>query len=280
MGDDVAAATMRSPSASPGRYSFRTALRRLAEAQKPAARGAPAYSVYVNRRLGRVLAAVSYVARLSPNGVTAISALFTFSAIAAVALLPPSLPLAIAVVLGLVLGYAFDSADGQLARLTGTGGPAGEWLDHVVDCAKTSSLHLAVLISMYRFFDLPSTALLLIPLLYAIVAALNFFAVILNDQLKAVYSGSRHSVYSSGGGTLKRSLLVLPTDYGFLCLAFLLLAVPSVFLVVYSLFFLANLLHTALALPKWFRDMKAIAPRAAGAPAASGTTPGMGEQPS
>jgi phosphatidylglycerophosphate synthase len=240
----------------PNRYSV--VLGSLRSAQKPAAKGAPAYSVYVNRKLGRYVAAAAHVAGLRPNGVTAISAVLTFSAIAVLAVFPPSLTTGLLVAGALALGYVFDSADGQVARLQGSGGPSGEWLDHVVDCIKTSSLHLAVLISMYRFFDLTSDLWLLIPLAFSVTAAVNFFAMILNDQLKAVYSGSRQSVYASTGGTLRRSLLLLPTDYGVLCLVFVLLAWPPAFLAVYGLLLLAGLGHTALALPKWFRDMRAL----------------------
>jgi phosphatidylglycerophosphate synthase len=50
------------------------------------------------------------------------------------------------------VGYAFDAADGQLARLRGGGSLAGEWLDHMIDAAKVSSLHVAVAISVYRWF--------------------------------------------------------------------------------------------------------------------------------
>ena len=60
-------------------------LRRLRAAQKGHARGAPAYSVYVNRRIGRLLAAFAFRAGLSPNQVTALSALHTFAGIALIA---------------------------------------------------------------------------------------------------------------------------------------------------------------------------------------------------
>jgi phosphatidylglycerophosphate synthase len=238
---------------------YRDVVRQLAGAQKAVARGAPAYSVYVNRRLGRLIAAAAYLAGLSPNAVTGISAIFTFGAIISLAAFPPSLLLGILVTFGLVIGYALDSADGQVARLRGGGGPQGEWLDHVVDCIKTSSLHLAVLVTMYRHFDLPSEALLMVPIGYTVVASANFFAMILNDQLRAVYSGSRKSVYSAGGSTILRSILVAPTDYGLICFVFLLLAVPGLFVVVYALLFVANTGHTVLALGKWFRDMRNVA---------------------
>ncbi len=130
------------------------ALHRLGAAQKGHARGAPAYSVYVNRRIGRVLAATAYVWGWTPNGVTAVSAVFTFTGILLLCVVPVSPWLGVVVALLLALGYAWDSADGQLARLRGGGSVAGEWLDHFVDAVKIASLHLAVVIGLFRFTDI------------------------------------------------------------------------------------------------------------------------------
>ncbi|MGW5641661.1 CDP-alcohol phosphatidyltransferase family protein [Saccharopolyspora sp. NPDC003752] len=231
---------------------FAAALRRLPSAQK-SAKGAPAYSRFVNRRAGGYLAAAAYLLKATPNQVTAVSALFTFAGITAVATAAPSWPLGIAVGLALVVGYALDSADGQLARLRGTSSIAGEWLDHVIDSAKIATLHLAVLVCAFRFFGLPS-GFLLVPLGYAAVETVMFFAMILNDQLRR----GRHSGAPAPAGTppsVLRSLLVLPTDYGVLCLAFLLLGSPVAFAAVYGALFLLNTVFLAAALPKWFGDM-------------------------
>ncbi len=241
----------------PTKETFAEVVARLAAAQKRRAPGAPAYSIYVNRPVGRRLAAAAYLAGLTPNAVTAISAAFTFSAILVIALAPPTPLTGVGIGLLLIVGYALDSADGQLARLRGGGSPAGEWLDHVVDAAKTSSLHLAVLVGWFRFLELPSQALLLVPLGFAIVAAVLFFAMILNDFLRA-RSGGTLRTRPEGGGI--RSLLVLPTDYGVLCIAFLLFGAPVVFVPVYGLLFVANAAYALLALPKWFREMSRATP--------------------
>ena len=233
--------------------SFAEVVARLAAAQKARAPGAPAYSIYVNRPLGRLLAAAAYLGGLTPNVVTAISAVFTFSGIVVITSVPPVPLVGVGIGLLLIIGYALDSADGQVARLRGGGSPSGEWLDHVVDAAKVSSLHLAVLISWFRFLELPSELLLLVPLGFAIVAAVLFFAMILNDFLRARDRGAQRP---AGGGI--RSLLVLPTDYGVLCIAFLLFGVPVVFVPVYGLLLLANTAYAVLALPKWFREMGRI----------------------
>ena len=54
--------------------------------------------------------------------------------------------------------------------------------------------------------------------------------------------------------------LGIPTDYGVLCLSFLTLGFPPVFLAVYTILFVANAAYLLLALVKWFRDMGALVP--------------------
>jgi phosphatidylglycerophosphate synthase len=267
---DTAATSVTAPHDSvpaPPRAGFNAALAQLRSAQK-SSKGAPFYSLYVNRPLGRVLAALAYQTNLTPNHVTAISACFTFAGIIALALATPSWLWAAFVAATLVLGYALDSADGQLARLRGGGSSTGEWLDHVIDCAKTSCLHLAVLITYYLHVELPSTALLLIPLGFTVVAAVHFFGMILTEQLAR---GKRLSLGlpASAPGSTPRwwSVAKLPTDYGVLCLSFLLLGAPLVFGTFYALLALANLGYLVLILGKWYRDMAAVdqLPAAAGA---------------
>lgn len=225
---------------------------RLRLAQKGRARGAPAYSVYVNRPVGRLLAAVAYRIGLTPNQVTLVSAIFTFSAIALIALVPASPVIGVCIWLLLALGYAWDSADGQVARLRGGGSLAGEWLDHFVDAAKISSLHLAVLVGLSKV-DAIAQTWLLIPIVFTIVANTTFFAMILNDLLK----GKRGiaSAHSTGGGGTLRSVLLLPTDYGILMLAFVLWGWPQLFLVVYGLLLAACTAFLVAAAVAWFRQM-------------------------
>lgn len=237
------------------RPSHRHLLNRLAGAQK-SSKGAPAYSRYVNRRAGRHLAAVAYRLGLTPNTVTAVSALFSLAGIVVLATIRPSLLSGVAVAGSLVVGYALDSADGQLARLRGGGSPSGEWLDHMIDAAKISSLHLAVLIATFRFLDVPS-GWLLVPLGFTIVAAVTFFGMTLNDQLRRAAPMPRLSTSTSA----LRSLAVIPTDYGLLCLLFVLLGVPAAFFIGYSLLFAANLVFLVLASVKWFGEMKRLKPR-------------------
>jgi phosphatidylglycerophosphate synthase len=225
----------------------------LASAQKAAARSAPAYSRFINRKLGRLLAAWAYRTGLTPNAVTGISAAFTFSGIALLMLFPPSSGLGIAVAMLLITGYAFDSADGQVARLRGGGSPAGEWLDHVVDATKVSMLPLALAVGLYRSGAV-DTAWLLVPLGSAVVSTVLFFGMILTEQLRRQHAVPP-SVAVAGENSWLRPLLVLPMDYGVLCLSFLLLGWTDVFAVVYTLIFAGTTAFLLAALPKWHREL-------------------------
>lgn len=240
---------------SPTTESYRETVARLASAQKGRAPGAPAYSLLVNRPVGRYLAAWAYRVGMSPNQVTLISACFTFTGLAVVGFVPPTGWTGVLVWALLFMGYAFDSADGQVARLQGGGSLAGEWLDHVVDCVKISTLHIVVTVSAVRYFELETLLWCLVPLGFLLVANASFFAMILNDSLKQI---AGIPLRRSGHFRWSKSLMVLPTDYGILCLAFLALGWPTVFMAVYTALFAAVAGHTALALPKWFQDMNRI----------------------
>lgn len=253
--------------------SFVEAYSTLRGAQKTA-RGAPAYSRWVNRPIGRVLAAAAYRIGLVPNQVTAISALVTYSGIAVLALVRPSASISVLVALLLLLGYALDSADGQLARLTRLGRPSGEWLDHVIDMGKTCLLHGAVALSWVRWgvpgldADWADLWAVGIPLLFLTVAVVGFFAWLLSDVLIRVARAGQRSraagettpavpgTAAAQPAPVLRSLLRLPGDYGLLALTFVLFALPA-FPVAYALLLLANAVILLAALPVWFSQVRA-----------------------
>ena len=236
--------------------SVRGTLRRLSAAQKGAV-GAPAYSRFVNRKLGRVLAALAFHAGLTPNAVTGISAAFTATGIALLALVPLSAPVGMAVAGCLVLGYALDSADGQVARLRGGGSPAGEWLDHMVDAVKIASLHLALLVGLHRSGTVDD-AVLLLPLAFSVVSVVLFFGTLLNEALRAQHGVTTRATPTGEQPGVLRSLVVVPTDYGVLCLVFALLGAPTVFLGAYGFLLAATGGYLVLASVKWFREMDGL----------------------
>lgn len=235
-----------------------TVLRELRGAQK-SAKGVSLYSRYVNRLAGRVFAAAAYRLGMTPNQVTLVSAAFTFAALASVALARPGWGLAVVVYLGLAVGFALDSADGQLARLTGRGGPDGEWLDHVVDCAKMILVHTVVLISFHRYFGLGSDAWLLLPLGFLFVAVLTFCAGLLREQLgKAAARSAPAGGTPAGPVSRLRAVVLLPADYGVFCLVFLLLGDETAFRTGYAVLAAVHALFLVAFLAKWFRELKAL----------------------
>lgn len=239
-----------------GDMTIGTTYQRLKSAQKGHARGAPAYSVYVNRPAGRVLAAVAYSLGLSPNHATAISAAHTFGALAILVVAPATWWTGLVVGVLLALGYAWDSADGQIARLRGSGSIAGEWLDHFVDAFKLATLHLCVLIALWLHTPFRDTLWLVVPLAYSAISVTTFFGMLLNDMLKG--KSGVDSTHRRGGGTASRSLALLPTDYGVLCLIFVLWGATGVFIWVYAALAVLNGAFLCLAAVRWYREMRVL----------------------
>ena len=216
----------------------------LASAQKPGA-GVPYYMRFANRRFGRMIAAVAKRLGATPDQMTAASALLFVAGMSVLVWSSPSILVALVVTVLLQLAFAFDSADGQLARLTGTGSAAGEWLDHVVDAARILLLHLGVAVCLQRHTDI-GTAWSLLPLGFAFVASLRFFAQILGDQLM--------TSPSTAGGS--RALLQTPADPGVVNAAFLLWPWTPVFLIGYAVLGAGNLLLLLATLRRRHRALR------------------------
>ncbi|MCR2053028.1 CDP-alcohol phosphatidyltransferase family protein [Actinomyces bowdenii] len=238
--------------APPPGASIAQSIRALSRAQKSNA-GAPLYSRVVNRPAGRVLAAVAHRLGLTPDQVTLLSAACTYTAIALIALWRPSALSAVATSLLLMLGYALDAADGQLARLRHGGSKAGEWLDHVADAIKLSTIHGAIAISLFRFTEVEPAALL-VPLAFGAVQTIHFFSYILTYQLR--YHGGTPMARSGECPGLLKSVLSAPTDYGLMCLVLMLRFLPQAFLWVYGVMLLGYAGYVAMALPKWYLELR------------------------
>jgi phosphatidylglycerophosphate synthase len=178
---------------------------------------------------------------------------FTAGALALVAIAPVRPATAVPIGVMLVLGYALDSADGQLARLSGAGRPAGEWLDHTVDAFKVTAVHACVLIGWYRGLH-RRDAVLLAPLGFMVVAGALFFLTWLMERLRREHGAAARPAQAGPGGTT-RSLLLLPTDFGAIILLFLLWGWPTMFAAGYLALLACTVAFGALALPRWFREV-------------------------
>jgi phosphatidylglycerophosphate synthase len=230
----------------------------LIRAQK-SSRNAPAYSRWVNRPLGRVFAAIAYKVGLTPNTISLVSAVFTFTAIGLLAAATPSIGMGVLLAVLLVLGYALDSSDGQVARLRGGGSLAGEWLDHVLDAVKNTAFHLAVAVMWFRNLQGWDTWTTLVPLVFTLQASVWFFTLIITDLLLR-NAGAKQQVLAvdEGRQPIWTSLLGIPADYGFLCLVMALFGWYQGWRWLYALLALANVCVLLLQLGRWFRRVYAV----------------------
>jgi phosphatidylglycerophosphate synthase len=243
--------------------SFNQAYARLATARKDDASGGAPYSRFINRPLGRVFAAFSFQLGLTPNQVTLISGCTTFAGIIVLAWADATLVTGAVVAVLLILGYAMDSADGQLARLRGGGSLSGEWLDHMFDTAKLASINLAVAITWHQHYDLPSALYLLIPLAFSVVQVVAFGGMLLTELMLRVHQAAAHPgqkfvppVRAGSRHPMLFTVLRLPVDYGVSCVAFLFIGSQIVFVAVYSVMALASLGFLVLALPRYFGQLR------------------------
>lgn len=256
------------------RSRFDYARSRLAGAQKPTA-STPAYLRFVNRKAGGLLAAVGYALHRTPTQLTVLSSAASFSAIAVLILRDSTALTGVVVSLLLLLGYALDAADGQLARVGGGGSKAGEWLDHVADIAKISSLHSAVAIAVLRYFELDSLLYLAVPVIFLVANVTQFFGMMLRDKLTA---GQPAQPGTEGSSSLLVAWLLQPLDHGSLGLAFLVLGWHTLFLWCYGFLALCTALFAVRSLTKTYRRLlraeSGAAASAGGAPTAAASAGG------
>ncbi|QRZ61173.1 CDP-alcohol phosphatidyltransferase family protein [Rothia sp. ZJ932] len=224
---------------------FKDTLAALNSAQKPGI-GVPAYTRWVNRHVARVFAAAAVKFGITPNGVTAISAGFSALGLLVLLFAAPTVVTGFLVALLFALGYALDSADGQVARVTGASSPAGEWLDHVVDSVRVPSVHLAVLVGFVRYSEhwaFTGWQLWWLPMAFTVVTVGHFMSQILAEQLR----NNRKTAAPPTGGPL-RSFVNLHMDAGTLCWIFVFWGFGLGFIVVYGVLFAGNLLTVLVSM--------------------------------
>lgn len=213
--------------------------------------GVPLYTLAVNRPVGRVIAAAS-PAWATPNTLTLIGAICTFAGILWLLVGATATASAALVGVAMIIGFFFDSADGQLARLRGGGSAAGEWLDHVIDGVRMVLLHIATLAYLLRTEVVPSWVAFTLCAVFSVSAAATYFAGSLFEKLTTATPSTTVTRSSR-----LRSVIMLPVDYGILCWVYLLLPFAVVFTVAYALVAAAKVLTTSALLLKWYRALRA-----------------------
>src|SRR5699024_8310762 len=144
----------------------------------------------------------------------------------------------------LALGYALDSADGQLARLQQTSSLQGEWLDHTLDAVRMPTVHLSVSAG----FLLQGAPLLAIVAAASVaLSSASFLTLILGGLLLDVSRAARAAVRRH------QSWLLLPADPRVLCWTFVLWPVLSLFGLASLVLFATNGLHFLLSSSRRWR---------------------------
>lgn len=232
------------------RLSYAEARRALASAQKAGA-GVPAYLRWVNRPLGGQAAVIAATWGGSPNGVTALSATVGAVGVGVLAGFPEWWAGPVSAVL-LLIGYILDSADGQLARIQGRGGPAGEWLDHVVDGVRAPLVHIAVAVHLLRTDA--ALWLVLVAALFSVLVSGWFLSQLLAEKL---LPKEPRSTEDSRRGILE-SFIKQPQDPSttYVILAFI--GLPVVFAVLYTALFAWHVLIFAGSLRRKHAQLVAL----------------------
>jgi hypothetical protein len=92
-----------------------------------------------------------------------------------------------------------------------------------------------------------------------VIGASSFLAQILNEQLHLNHHPARRADRApEAPAPLIASLLKVPTDYGLLCLVFLLIGSTQSFMVAYGLLFVSSTGYFVLACGKWFHEMRSL----------------------
>ncbi|KJL47130.1 CDP-alcohol phosphatidyltransferase [Microbacterium hydrocarbonoxydans] len=232
------------------RVSYADARRALASAQKAGA-GVPAYLRWVNRPLGGRVAVLAAALGGTPNGVTAISAASGAVGIVVLAAIPQWWSGPVAAIL-LLIGYVFDSADGQLARIQGRSGPAGEWLDHVVDGIRAPLVHIAV--AVHLLLTGAASWLVLVAALSAVVASAWFLSQLLAEKL---LPKAPRSTDDSRSGILE-SILKQPQDPSTAYFILAIIGLPTAFAILYAGMFVWHLLFFAGSLRRKYVQLASL----------------------
>lgn len=242
------------------RISIDEARSALTAARKPAV-GVPAYLRWVNRPLGGRVAIVAAAWGWTPNMVTAVSALLGFLGIGILVGVTDSWAGPVAALL-LLACYVFDSADGQLARIQKRGGPAGEWLDHVVDGIRAPLVHVGVAVYLLRThtedgrFDLtqPVTIVIAVAIAFSALVSAWFLSQILAEKLAPPEKpdGER------GGRGIMESFVKQPQDSSTTYVIIGLLALPVVFAVAYLALFVWELMIFVVSLRRKYTKLRSL----------------------
>ncbi|CAM3224346.1 CDP-alcohol phosphatidyltransferase family protein [Stackebrandtia soli] len=115
-------------------------------------RGGNLFTLHVNQRVGAVFASLGYRFGLAPTVLTLVNLVFSVGgAVAVIAVAGPASrgelpwwPVALLAAVCWQIAYSLDCADGQLARVAGSGSPAGKRIDILCDVVSQTTFVAAI----------------------------------------------------------------------------------------------------------------------------------------
>ena len=119
------------------------------------------------------------------------------------------------------------------------------------------TIHLAVAVSWFRFPPTETDLILLVPLGYAVVVSVMFFGLILMPTLRPPGVTSSTLRDHDAPEAWWRKYVLLPTDYGVLCLVFAVFGVAPLRWL-YTGLFVINALALVIALRRWWKELTII----------------------
>jgi|LSQX01.2.fsa_nt_gb phosphatidylglycerophosphate synthase len=232
---------------------FKANYENLGSLQK-GSRGTPAYTRYINRWFGKVLASLLGCFNVSPNAVSLISGLLTILGFIGFLLFKETTFItSILLVFLLLFAYALDSADGQLARLLKKQSKKGEWLDHTLDAIKIPFGHGVAILFIVQKTN-PADVLIIIYFFLLSLSSARFFSNILKTKL--IDYKSKRVKDNKPNEDLLRSLLLLPGDYALFISFFILTFHPRMFFIIYTVWGVLTIFLSIFGLFKTWRSFK------------------------
>lgn len=225
--------------------------------------GTPLYTRYVNRKLGQILASIFAYWNISPNTISILSGVFTFSAYISFLIIPKlNLSTVIFLYIILIIGYGLDSADGLVSRLQQKQSEMGEWLDHTFDAIKIPLGHGVAFLLILNQIEIEKIVQLLLLLILTSASAL-FLSNILKSKLKIINALNNKQPPDKSKNRLKppslfRSFLLLPLDYGVFMILFLFTPFPDLFFKIYLIWGVGFILFTLLSFLKSGRELNRL----------------------
>lgn len=208
--------------------------------------GALPYTRHINRPLADLVVPLALRLGLAANQVSGLSFAIALAGMAGLLVLPNTPANASACTLLLLLAYVLDSADGKLARATGTSSAYGQWLDMTLDVVKSILVHGLCAILLIRLEIIPPWAVACLAML-GMVATVgqqvsNLLRTLLTRRIAQTISAPDSTQMAMEG--LRKSVLCA-CDFGVFCMLFFLLPWPELFAWAYGLWTLLATIRLA-----------------------------------